>query len=118
MNYKERIKRVTLKTRNTLKILTALKALNELPEPVRKINSKSERLTISASKIFILSDAYAEIPSPSIFKNISHAKMIVKIKFMLDMKLSPLSLVTIPSSDKMIVLIITQIMTEFSKNEE
>ena len=62
INCNDLISLVTLSTLNTLRIRTALNALNELPDPVRKIISKRERLTIKASKIFILSATYSDKP--------------------------------------------------------
>jgi len=68
---------VTRSTRNTLRILKDLKALNELPpeEPDRNTISNIERATITASKIFILFATYRDIPRPISLRPMSTAKI-------------------------------------------
>jgi len=45
------------------------------------MNSAKETVTISPSKIFILSEVYSVTPSPMIFKPMSTVKIIVKHVF-------------------------------------
>ena len=78
INYKDRIKRVTLSTRKTLRTRIERKA--EIPvELSKKTNSTKERTTITKSKQFIRSFTYSFIPRPISLRNISIVNIIVKI---------------------------------------
>lgn len=77
INCNERNNLVTLKTLNTLKIRIERKALNEDLDFDKKVISNKDKITIAASKIFILSDKYYFKPSPIILSPMSIVKMIV-----------------------------------------
>lgn len=79
MNYNPRRSRVTLKTLNVLKILTALKAETALLPPDIKTISKIDKDTINPSNMFILSRTYPNGVNPMIFKLISAMKIYEKI---------------------------------------
>ena len=80
---------MTRSTLNTLRIRIDRKAENELPFPPSKMNSAKETVTISPSKIFILSEVYSVTPSPMIFKPMSTVKIIVKHVFIVLINWTP-----------------------------
>ena len=83
MNYRLLISLVTLSTLNTLKILIDLNAENLLefpPYPFNIRSSTSDKQTIAASNIFILSAKYSNKPYPKSFNPISTVNIIVNVK--------------------------------------
>jgi len=79
MNYNPRRSRVTRRTLNVLKILTALNAETALLPPDIKTISKIDKDTINPSNMFILSLTYPNGVNPMTFKLISAMKIYEKI---------------------------------------